>query len=110
MATKPAATAKPKAAKPVTLKQLAYALAEQHQLVRRIDRMDLEDDVGNTRQRGVAVEAPEHVLDRATPRLGRPAGELRAVVRQVDPHAHDRLAHGHRLVAEAIRHGHTPPP
>ena len=35
MATKPAATAKPKAAKPVTLKQLAYALAEQHQLTKK---------------------------------------------------------------------------
>ncbi|MBS0249280.1 MAG: HU family DNA-binding protein [Proteobacteria bacterium] len=35
MATKPAASAKPKAAKPVTLKQLAYALAEQHQLTKK---------------------------------------------------------------------------
>ncbi|WP_137042490.1 HU family DNA-binding protein [Pseudolabrys sp. FHR47] len=35
MATKPAASAKPKAAKPVTLKQLAYALAEQHELTKK---------------------------------------------------------------------------
>lgn len=35
MATKPAASAKPKAAKPVTTKQLAYALAEQHQLTKK---------------------------------------------------------------------------
>ena len=35
MATKPAASAKPKAAKPVTMKQLAYALAEQHELTKK---------------------------------------------------------------------------
>ena len=35
MATKPTASAKPKAAKPVTLKQLAYALAEQHELTKK---------------------------------------------------------------------------
>jgi DNA-binding protein HU-beta len=36
MATKPAAAAaKPKAAKPVTTKMLAYALAEQHQLTKK---------------------------------------------------------------------------
>ena len=35
MATKPAASAKPKAAKPVTMKQLAYALAEQHSLTKK---------------------------------------------------------------------------
>jgi len=35
MAKAAAASAKPKAAKPVTLKQLAYALAEQHQLTKK---------------------------------------------------------------------------
>ena len=47
MATKPAASAKPKAAKPVTLKQLAYALAEQHELTKKqgVEMLDeLVDD------------------------------------------------------------------
>ena len=41
-----APVAKPKAPKPITTKQLAYALAEQHQLMKKQGQEILEDLVG----------------------------------------------------------------
>ena len=46
MAAKAAATAKPKAAKPVTSRQLAAAISEQHQLTKKQGLEVMDDLVG----------------------------------------------------------------